>query len=462
MKKVDLANIPKGVGIGANKGKITINWKGSVGHKVKFIYGDIEGYLKIVDYNSKTQLLSIKYMDNPILKIRTGDFIKCKIGGILKRYSKEFKLEIGQTLKDSNRDITITDRSYIPFIKKSGSIENRKHYKYKCNKCGYECGEHYKKKEYKEYHWVSEGNLLGLGNGCACCFNKIVAEGINDITTTAPWMIPYFQGGYDEAKMYTKRSGQRIIPICPDCGRIKDKDGTIDHINKTKSIGCSCGDGMSYPSKVIFSILEQLYIDFKTEFSPKWCIYIDYTDINKIKTGRYDFILDDIYIDNKRVILEIDGGWHKKDNNLSGVKKEESEYTDFTKDNLAKDNGYEVIRIDCYESDIKYIKNSVESSKLNKVLDLYKVDWLKCDEFALNSLVKVACTYWNSGIESTLEISEIMKVSRNTVTKYLKNGTIHKWCNYDAKEQMVKSALQNNPRRQNDIETLEIKEHDYN
>ena len=326
-------------------------------------------------------------------------------------------------------------------------MENKKYYKYKCNVCGFECGKHYKNQEYKEEHWISEVNLLGLENGCACCSNTFVVEGINDIPTTATWMIPYFQGGYDEAKLYTRRSGQRITPICPDCGRVKDKDGTIDHINKTKSISCTCGDGMSYPSKVIFSILEQLQMNFKTEFSPKWCTYINFNNIDKIKTGRYDFLLEDIYLDNKQVILEIDGGWHKNDNSLSGVKKEESEYVDFTKDKLALENGYEVIRIDCCESDIKYIKNSVESSKINNLLTLCKVDWLKCDEFALNNLVKVACSYWNSGIESTLEISEIMKISRVTVTRYLKNGTIHNWCNYDAKQQMVKSALKNNKRK---------------
>ena len=37
-------------------------------------------------------------------------------------------------------------------------------------------------------------------------------------------MVKYFQGGIDEARRYTYNSRQKIYPICPDCGRVKDKD----------------------------------------------------------------------------------------------------------------------------------------------------------------------------------------------------------------------------------------------
>ena len=93
-----------------------------------------------------------------------------------------------------------------------------------CVKCGYECGEHYKKQEYKKEYWIIETDIL-QNHGCpVCCRNpQIVVKGINDIPTTAPWMIPYFQGGYEEAKLYTFSSSYKINPICPDCGNIKNK-----------------------------------------------------------------------------------------------------------------------------------------------------------------------------------------------------------------------------------------------
>lgn len=339
---------------------------------------------------------------------------------------KVFKYKIGQVLKDCNKDIEITDRAYFPIIKKNGGIKNKKWYKYKCNKCGFECGEHYKNQEYKKEHWIIEDNLSN--NGCVCCNNKIVSVGINDIPTTAPWMIKYFQGGYNEAKLYTRRSGQRITPICPDCGRIKDKDVTIDHINKTKTISCLCSDKVSYPEKFMLSVLEQLELDFKTQFSPSWCKYVDLN--NETKIGFYDFKLDSC-----PMIIEMDGGWHTKDNTMSGKTKEESKYIDNGKDRLALENGYEVIRIDCAKSELEYIKQNILKSKLSELLDLSNIDWLKCDEFALSNRVKEACNYKkNNPNMTTIQIGEIMCLDRATITKYLNIGNKLNWCHYDAKE----------------------------
>ena len=70
---------------------------------------------------------------------------------------------------------------------------------------------------------MCRNNLLSSNQGCACCHSLVVVPGINDIPTTDPWMISYFQGGYDEAKRYTHGSEQKIHPVCPECGRIKDK-----------------------------------------------------------------------------------------------------------------------------------------------------------------------------------------------------------------------------------------------
>ena len=60
------------------------------------------------------------------------------------------------------------------------------------------------------------------------------------------------------SKKYTYNSRQKIRPICPDCGRIKDKEMYIYSIYDNKSIGCSCSDGKSQIEKYMFSLLEQL------------------------------------------------------------------------------------------------------------------------------------------------------------------------------------------------------------
>lgn len=431
-------------------------WKESIGHKIGGMYEGNYFEIEIIDYIPKQQRLCITYEDK-IYEIATSQFLKCHMGKILGRITSEFKIEIGRVFKDDKRDLVIIDRKTKRKNridnKNRKSIENIKYYKYKCNKCGFECGEHYKNQEYKEELWITESSLLN-GIGCSCCRNspQIVVQGINDIPTTAPWMIKYFQGGYNEAKMYSFWSERKIRPTCPDCGRVSSKYIMVGHIYTYKSISCSCGDKIKFPEKFMFSILEQFNLNFKTQFNPKWCTYVSFNNINKIKTGRYDFLLEDVFVDGKQIIIETDGGWHNKDNIMSGIKKEESEYIDFTKDKLALENGYEVIRIDCRKSELEWIKNSIINSKLNGMFDLSIIDWLKCEEFALSNRVKEACELWKNGINNTKEISDIMKLSRGTIINYLKKGSNIKWCDYNSREELMKSCGKNGKSRGKQVE----------
>jgi predicted RNA-binding Zn-ribbon protein involved in translation (DUF1610 family) len=215
IRKVFLDDLPrwgkKGMG---NEG--TINWSEINNNIVEFIYDDIIGEIEILKYDSITRYLYLRYLNNPIFKMKTSDFQNCKLKGLLGLKTSEFKIEIGTVFKDSKRDIIITDR-------RINNTTRSKEYKYKCDKCGFECGEHYKNANYKEELWTPESNLLTQKQGCACCNNKVVAEGINDIPTTTPFMTKYFENGYEDAKKFTFNSGKKIHFKCPDCGRIKTK-----------------------------------------------------------------------------------------------------------------------------------------------------------------------------------------------------------------------------------------------
>lgn len=218
MKKMFTENLIKwGKGGKAKEG--SINWKLNIGSVVKFIYDDIEGEVTIINYNRDyldKGYLDIIYLDKDIFNLYAGSFLECKIGKLLGKKTKDFKIEIGAKFKDDKRNFTIIDREYRQTTK-----ENEKWYKYKCNNCGWDEG------------WIIE-HALQRGNGCSCCSHssKTVVEGINDIPTTAPWMVKFFQGGYDEAKLYSRQSSKKIFPICPDCDRIKDKSMNISDINK--------------------------------------------------------------------------------------------------------------------------------------------------------------------------------------------------------------------------------------
>ena len=61
MREVYLDTLPKRYGLGGNKDKLVVDWKNSIGCKVKFVYEEIEGEVEILDYNSKTSRLLIKF-----------------------------------------------------------------------------------------------------------------------------------------------------------------------------------------------------------------------------------------------------------------------------------------------------------------------------------------------------------------------------------------------------------------
>jgi len=424
-KKMFTENLPKWNN-GCYIGKI--NWEKSIGYKVFFIYDNLIGWINIIKYiKGKQPKVKILYKSKEAMLL-TSCFSNCIIGEILGKKTKDFKIEIGTHYKDSQRDITITDM-------KREQNENGKWsklYKYTCNVCGFDCGEHYypRDKKYKDELWIGESNLLKHKQGCSCCHSVIVVNGINDVITTDPWMIPYI--GKECAKTHTHGSNDKVQVTCTDCGRIRDKKIEINKIYTYKSIGCSCSDSVSYPNKIAYSLLEQLNQIYKFdylehEYSPEW-----------IGLKRYDNYF--IY-QKKQYILEMDGKWHSKDNKMSGQTKYKSKAIDDYKDEQARLHGIEVIRIDCTISDLNFIKQNVLSNNnINNLFDLRKIDWQKCEDFALSNLVKVVCEYKRNNSNITaFKIAKIMKLSQGTIRTYLKKGRELYWCDYDAKEEQRKS-----------------------
>lgn len=424
----DLPRHKGGKGNGHGK-KGHINWKESIGYKVKFNYEGIEGAVEIVGYEVKKSRVIIKYLNNELFNIKTGHFVNCCLGKIVGKITNEFKVKIGDNFKDSKRDLTIIDMKYTTLTDKHGWKTNLKYYQYKCNNCGW----------LDDRSWMTENNLIKRKIGCSCCAGYTTVEGINSIVDTDKWMIPYFQGGYDEAKQYVNGSTKKIRPICPDCGRIKDKEMLICTIHKYHSIACSCGSGMKYNEKLMFSILEQLGIDFETQKLS------DMFHDDNIKRKKYDF-----YISSLNCIIETHGGQHYFKNGfvfLNGKTLEDEIENDRIKKKLALDNGVieeNYIVINCKYSDLEYIKDKVIHSELNNLFDLSKVNWLQAEEFAVSNLVKIACDYKKDNIKlSCNDIGKLMNLSSHTIRRYLKKGTILGWCYYNAKEEMKKSGFIN-------------------
>lgn len=197
--------------------------------------------------------------------------------------------------------------------------------------------------------------------------------------------------------------------ICPNCKTRLYKSITNVSLN---GLCCNiCSDGFTYPNKLIFSILNSLNIIFEPEFCPSWSNY-----------RRYDFYF--VY-KNQQIIIEIDGGLGHGNRVMNNSKYsiEETYQIDIEKDELAKQYGIKVIRIDAKESTIEYIKENLLKSELSNILPLNKVDWEQCETRARGSLLLKICEYYNKyPFLSYKQLSEVFFIKEDTLRKYLRIG----------------------------------------
>lgn len=409
---VDLSEIPK-----INRKN---DWKNSIGKHVKGRFKGNDYCLTIYKYDRNNQKVSVEYNDKTYI-IKTNNVIKNSMGCVIcpqmRVKDTEYLYNIGDVVSNMKViDRRIEDRLTNTKDRGIRTIK-KKSYRRVCLACGYD-------NNYKN-NWTAESEMK-RGTGCPVCCGQKVVEDINDIPTTAPWLIPYFQGGYDEAKQYTCTSGKKIRPICPECGRIKDIKLPIFDIYRRNSIGCICGDGYSYPEKFVYSMLSQLKIDFVYQVNKKqlrWC--------NNFK---YDF-----YIPKFNLIIETHGKQHYDKNFFKSYKVQKQ--IDDEKKNLALSNNIRYyIELDCRYSELNHIKKSITESILSKLFNINIVDFNKCQSFALSNIAKDVCSIKNKYPDyTTFQISDMFNISVGTVQRYLKNGNMLGWCKYDAKEERLKA-----------------------
>jgi very-short-patch-repair endonuclease len=399
VRKVFIEDLPKYRG--------GISWKESIGKEILFIYDDVKGKIRIIDYESN--YVTILYNSIKFTLI-ASDLKKCHLGIVLGKIHKNYKYNIG----DNVGKIKIIEQIRM----KNGSKTTQKGYKYLCSICG-------------NIDSIAESKLIsGIRCNVCCEPSQKVLIGYNDIATTAPWMIDLLVDKNDRYK-YTCKSSQYIWFKCPNC-----QEKRFLKISKVYQygIGCKkCNDGISYPNKFMYNILCQLNIVFKTEYNPHW-----------IKPKRYDF-----YIPSQKLIIEMDGSQHSKDKSLSSnwISLEEQNKIDRFKDSKAKEHGIKVIRINCFKSEYEYIKNNILESELKNILDLSQINWIDCHTYSmLNSQIIEACNLWNNGIHSTREIGVKLNISSSAICRYLKHGAISNLCDYDAKLASIQSQMRNTKR----------------
>lgn len=377
-----------------------IKWTSTIGYIFDFSYQGFNGYLTIVDYD----ILKSRFY----FTINNSDIVYSV--GIRAFKNTGFKEIIRIRYHDYNIGEIINNKKILGV---SYSCKNKSIiYKYKCLNDGY-VGEAY------------QFNIIKNTGLCPVCTNHVIMIGCNDIPTTDPWMIDYFKGGYDEAKLYVAQSAKVIEMKCPHCGKLKKT--AISDVYRNKGMFCQCSDKVSYPEKSMINLLDILNIDYVYQCTN--------TSLDWVGTYRYDF-----YIPSLNIIIETHGGQHYKE--LSEQSKWSSLETiqkrDLHKKNLAINNDIKhYIELDCSESKIEKFKESIMNSDLPFILDFKgdDIDWNKIDQLSARNIVKEVCLYKEEHPYLTpAEVADKFHISKRTPTTYYKIGEKFGWCTYNKDE----------------------------
>lgn len=281
--EIDLSDLPK------NKANQII-WKQSVEHVVKFIYNNISGEFtitKFIEGESKGKHHVEVLYNNETYVFPVESIRNCKLQQLTGKKLGSFNCNIGDILQLRHQKGEVIDQ----FRERDKSGGLHKMLKMRCCDCGREWS--------AQEQSLLKGGTKGI-QGCPYCnWMGKFEEGFNDIPTTDPWMVPFFQGGEEEAKQYSHYMTKRLIFKCPDCGKLNDHPIGINTLYMTHSIQCSCQDkGGSISENMMSDLLNQFNIEYNREAGKSVFDWV-------IDKRRYDF-----YLPKYNAIIELHGKQH--------------------------------------------------------------------------------------------------------------------------------------------------------
>ena len=249
-----------------------------------------------------------------------------------------------------------------------------------------------------------------------------------------------------DGDIYGCYSREKIDFECPICHTVFNKNiANVSHcLENNNYFPCPvCSSGKKYPNNFMFALLKELKIDFINEYKPEW-------SLGKL----YDFYF---VLNGHQYIIEMDGGFHNKDNNMTHISYEEIKSIDNLKDKLAKEHDIKIIRIDCdYKmgNRFKHIKESIIKN-LSGILDLSHIDFESCDMKANKSKLLIFSESWEK-YHDVAKVSEDVGYSRDCTIRYLKKTEKYKLSSFNYEEyrrskKKYKNKRYNNGNKKNSI-----------
>ena len=221
-----------------------------------------------------------------------------------------------------------------------------------------------------------------------------------------PELIQYFVNKNESHQ--SSGSKNKVKVICPCCK--KEHEIYARTIYYRGNTYCTvCCDNYSFPERLMAAVLNNLNIKYKYQFTDTWS-----------KQYRYDFQID---IGNNKYIIEMDGGLgHGHQKNFDNKTPEETLEIDLIKDKLAEDNGYIIIRINCYynnDNRFEFIKTNICNSELKDIINVNNIDWNKCFSDACSSRYHKILELYKNETKYLEDISEIVGLSVGSVKHFL-------------------------------------------
>jgi hypothetical protein len=275
-----------------------------------------------------------------------------------------------------------------------------KKYLCKCLKCNY-------------IHNKIEGNLR-KGYSCPICNGRnVVHSEINSIKVTHPEIYSLITD--DDGDKYSYGSDHKVHWRCPFCNNINFT--AIKNLTSDKPTRCQfCGDGLSYPEKILYNTLLFVSDTFERQKIFGWS--------NGKKYDAFD----------KNLFIEIHGGQHyvKSFEKCGGRTLEEEVENDKYKYELVINNHknlVDYIVIKAYPETFDNIKQSILNSRLTRYYDFSKVDWNYVRKQAESSLiVEVGKMYNLNG--NINNISNFFQLDKSTIYRYLHRANELGVCNF--------------------------------
>ena len=404
---IDFSDIPK-----MNNGRN--DWCACVGKSIRFHYGTISDKLNVIAYEPDKTLLHVEY-NGVVSSIYVAQLVKAQLGNVIGAINHNYSFQLNEVIPTTSGNIMILEHT----TKLDARGWKQKAYRYKCLQCG--------------HIGIKLEGSIKKHSGCEVCTGMIVEER-NCIAKTSPELLQYLVNP-EEGYLYSRGSMKKVKVQCPDC-----KNVFMVTVAKLISRGLRCqfcGDGVSVPEKYAAELLAQIAnqtgVQFSHQVKFEWSAPLV-----------YDFVCED-----RKIIIETHGMQHYQSGFGHRGRRSliEEQENDARKAMLAKNNGYQLLTIDCRYSENDFLRNAFSTSVLlNKIFPTVLIDYEACFACSQKTLVKDVAELFNSG-KTRNEIAKQLDIGATTVSRYLQRATSLGWCQYNPKTEMRKSAKQNAPDR---------------